>query len=494
MAQSDLSYLKLRRKKVDKKRAWLLSVYMKKILLTCAFLYFLSSCAEDKVQKNEPTEDSDDESSLSIQSPQTDLEADYDFKDEILARPQLEAIEVSQTKITLNWFDPSNWTALSENPSQIRYTLENSTDPKIGNLVSTKEFSQTHQVELEGFQADTSYYFRLTAHPPEGDARYLPSPPSLLTVHTLADSNAYMGGLIVQPELGKVNFKWGALEQPGPINYVLHLLDDPNAPTPFEEIVTRDTEIRGFALQGGRDYWLQFSAMPAEEPLFVATPPISQQFHVPANQLDQTQNPTAIERENKLILEWSPVENATGPFAYAVKVTCGPQLDQFYGEYLETDNKLEIVQGKEYGRFYFEIKAVPLGGNTSDLPSNANVLSFDYPIVSCPSPMTKAINRKASEPGSVFISLNELPQAPAGHRYEIEIASDAEFVTGLDRRLLQSNELETQMTGRLPEENHYFRIRLIGPPNDVTVLPSAWTDTVVIEAQPVPPPPPGVIP
>jgi hypothetical protein len=108
--------------------------------------------------------------------------------------------------------------------------------------------------------------------------------------------------------------------------------------------------------------------------------------------------------------------------------------------------------------------------------------------------MTKAINRKASEPGSVFISLNELPQAPAGHRYEIEIASDAEFVTGLDRRFLQSNELETLMTGRLPEENHYFRIRLIGPPNDVTVLPSAWTDTVVIEAQPVPPPPPGVIP
>ena len=107
--------------------------------------------------------------------------------------------------------------------------------------------------------------------------------------------------------------------------------------------------------------------------------------------------------------------------------------------------------------------------------------------------MTKTINRKPSEPGSVFISLDELPQAPDGHRYEIEIAS-AEFLTGLDRRLLQSNELETQMTGRLPEENHYFRIRLIGPPNDVTVLPSAWTDTVLIEAQPKPPPPPSVIP
>lgn len=467
---------------------------MKKILLTCAFLYFLSSCAEDKVQEKKSGDATNEEPDISVKVPQDGLGTNYEIKDEILTRPQLEVLKVTETKITLNWFDPSNWTARDENPAFVRFTLKNSTDPNIGNLITTTEFSQTYQVELEGFQPDTSYYFNLTAFPPEGDPRYLPSPPSLLTVHTLADSNAYMGGLIVQPELGKVNFKWGALEQPGPINYVLHLLDEPNAPTPFEEIVTRDTEIRGFALQGGRDYWLQFSAMPAEEPLFVATPPISQQFHVPAIQLDQTQNPTAIERENKLILEWSPVENATGPFAYAVKVTCGPQLDQFYGEFLETDNKLEIVQGKEYGRFNFEIKAVPSYGNTSDLASETTTLTFEYPIVYCPSPMTKAINRKASEPGSVFISLNELPQAPAGHRYEIEIASDAEFVTGLDRRFLQSNELETLMTGRLPEENHYFRIRLIGPPNDVTVLPSAWTDTVVIEAQPVPPPPPGVIP
>ncbi len=469
---------------------------MKKIILACAFLCFFSSCSEDKVLNNDRTDASDPDagSDLTVKNPRVDLGISYDIEDEVLARPQFEAIEVSQTKITLNWFDPSNWFARREEPEQLRFTLSYSTDPNVGNLVSTTEFSQTHQVELEGFQADTSYYFRLTAHPPEGDSRYLTSQPSLLTVHTLPDSNTYVGGLIVRPELGKVTFKWDPFDQPGPIQYVLHLLDDPSAPTPFEEIVTRDTEIPDLALQGGRDYWLRFRAMPAEEPTFVPPPAISQQFHVPANQLDETLDPTAIQREDKLILEWSPIDNATGPFAYAVKVTCGPELEQFYGEFLETDNKLEIVQGKEYGRFYFEIKAVPLGGNTSDLPSNANVLSFDYPIVSCPTPMTKTINRKPSEPGSVFISLEELPQAPDGHRYEIEIASDPEFLTGLDRRLLQSNELETQMTGRLPEENHYFRIRLIGPPNDVTVLPSAWTDTVLIEAQPKPPPPPSVLP
>ena len=467
---------------------------MKKIILACAFLFFLCSCSEDQAQNNDPVIISDDESGLSVKNPEIDLGINYDIENEVLSRPQFEAIEVTNTKITLNWFDPTNWFERRDKPDELRFTLSYSTDPNVGNLVSTTEFSQTHQVELEGFQADTSYYFRLTAHPPEGDTRYLPSQPSLLSVHTLPDSNSYMGGLIVQAQLGKVTFKWPPLDQPGPIKYVLHLMDDPSAPTPFEEIVTRDTEIPDFALQGGRDYWLRFRAMPAEEPTFVSPPAIFQQFHVPANQLDQTLNPTAIQREDKLILEWSPVDNATGPFAYAIKVTCGPELEQFYGEFLETDNKLEIVQGKEYGRFYFEIKAVPLGGNTSDLPSNTNVLSFDYPILSCPTPMTKTIKRNPNEPESVFISLDELPQAPVGHRYEIEIASDPEFLTGLDRRLLQSNELETQMTGRLPEENHYFRIRLIGPPNDVTVLPSAWTDTVLIEAQPKPPGPPAVVP
>ncbi len=467
---------------------------MKKIILACAFLYFLFSCSEDKVLKNESTDVSEDEAGLSGESPQVDLGRSYDLKDEVLARPQFEVTQVTQTKITLNWFDPTNWFVRRENPEPLRFTLKNSTDPNVGNLVSSREFSQTHQVELDGFKADTSYYFRLTAHPPQGDTRYLPSQPSLLTVHTLPDSNFYVGGLIVQPELGKVNFKWSPYDQPGPIDYVVHFLDDPSAPKPFKEIVTRGTEIRDLVLQGGRDYWLRFRAMPAEDADFVPPPALFQQFHVPANQLEQTLDPTAIQREDKLILEWSPVDNATGSFAYAVKVTCGPELKQFYGEFFETDNKLEIVQGKEYGRFYFEIKAVPLSGNTSDLPSEANVLSFDYPIVSCPTPTTKTINRKPSEPSSVFISMEELPQAPDGHRYEIEIASDPEFSTGLDRRLLQSNELETQMTGRLPEENHYFRIRLIGPPNDVTVLPSAWTDTVLIEAQPKPPPPPSVIP
>ena len=246
---------------------------MKKIILACAFLFFLCSCSEDQAQNNDPVIISDDESGLSVKNPEIDLGINYDIENEVLSRPQFEAIEVTNTKITLNWFDPTNWFERRDKPDELRFTLSYSTDPNVGNLVSTTEFSQTHQVELEGFQADTSYYFRLTAHPPEGDTRYLPSQPSLLSVHTLPDSNSYMGGLIVQAQLGKVTFKWPPLDQPGPIKYVLHLMDDPSAPTPFEEIVTRDTEIPDFALQGGRDYWLRSEPCPPKNPPLCLLPP-----------------------------------------------------------------------------------------------------------------------------------------------------------------------------------------------------------------------------
>ena len=84
---------------------------MKKIILACAFLCFFSSCSEDNVQYNDRTDASDPDagSDLTVKNPRVELGISYDIEDEVLARPQFEAIEVSQTKITLNWFDPSNW-------------------------------------------------------------------------------------------------------------------------------------------------------------------------------------------------------------------------------------------------------------------------------------------------------------------------------------------------------------------------------------------------
>ena len=64
----------------------------------------------------------------------------------------------------------------------------------------------------------------------------------------------------------------------------------------------------------------------------------------------------------------------------------------------------------------------------------------------------------------------------------------------MDRRTIDGNELETVMTGRVPEEMHYVRIRMIGPEDDATVIASSWTDITIIEANRPPPPEPNPLP
>ena len=168
----------------------------------------------------------------------------------------------------------------------------------------------------------------------------------------------------------------------------------------------------------------------------------------------------------------------------------GKPLDQPFGNFVEKEAILKIPNAKPYGRFSFAIKCFPDAGNYVDLQSPIATHTFDFPVVYCPTPSNNPISRPQNEPTSLKISFKELPDAPAGHRYEIEVASDPEFSSGLDRRTIQGNELDTVMTGRVPEEIHYVRIRMIGPEDDATVIASSWTDTVIIEATPPPIPEP----
>ena len=295
---------------------------------------------------------------------------------------------------------------------------------------------------------------------------------------------------MVNPEPGKVHFSWSQLEQPGPIDYVIHLLDDPDSQRPFKEFVARDTEVRNVELQGGRTYWAQFRAAPAEgNNAFSTTDEITIEFDVPGNPLPIPQNITSINRNGDLELEWSAISSNLGKVSYMIDVKTGESLDQLFGNFVTKEAILRIPNAKPYGRFSFTIKCFPDAGNFIDLPGPSASHTFDFPVVYCPTPENKPISRPQNEPSSLKISFKELPDAPAGYRYEIEVASDPEFSTGLDRRTIDGNELETVMTGRVPEEMHYVRIRMIGPEDDATVIASSWTDITIIEANPPPPPP-----
>ena len=93
-----------------------------------------------------------------------------------------------------------------------------------------------------------------------------------------------MGGLIVRPNWEKLLSNGTHSINPDRSNTCFISWTIQAAHT-FEEIVTRDTEIPDLALQGGRDYWFSFRAMPAEEPTFVPPPPFLSNFTSPQTNL-----------------------------------------------------------------------------------------------------------------------------------------------------------------------------------------------------------------
>ena len=218
---------------------------------------------------------------------------------------------------------------------------------------------------------------------------------------------------MVNPEPGQVHFSWSQLEQPGPIDYVIHLLDDPDSQRPFKEFVTRDTEIRNVELQGGRTYWAQFRAAPAEgNNAFSTTDEITIEFDVPGNPLPIPQNITSINRNGDLELEWSAISSNLGKVSYMIDVKTGESLDQLFGNFVTKEAILRIPDAKPYGRFSFTIKCFPDAGNFIDLPGPSASHTFDFPLVYCPTPENKPISRPQNEPSSLQISFKELPDAP----------------------------------------------------------------------------------
>ena len=122
--------------------------------------------------------------------------------------------------------------------------------------------------------------------------------------------------------------------------------------TPFNRYGTPKFLTRS---SGRRDYWFFFRAMPAEEPTFVPPPAISQQFHGPANQLDETLDPTAIQREDKLILKRSLIDNATGPLPCR-QSDFGPNSNNFTENFWKPTTNSKSYKKSEG---FFEIS--PLG-------------------------------------------------------------------------------------------------------------------------------------
>ena len=451
------------------------------LFLLLFFTYSCSTETEDKgTSENSPLTDS---------RAKPNLEKSKSGSDKIkLVPPQIEVSEVTETSITLNWFDPINWETEEGGARQPEFLVESSTNPKLDNLVISRRVTDDHTITFSDLKTDSTHHFRITAFPPSSDERFHPSDATTMSVQTSAYPSGLTGSFSVLPEMGKVHFSWSKAIQPGPLDYVIHILTDPSEAIPYQEIITRDTEVRDLVLPAGQSYWAMFRIAPAQDnDSFTTTEEITVQFEVPGNYLPAPENLTAIDRNGTLEVQWTPISENISDIAYMTNVKYGDQFDQPYGDFVEKEPKLFLEDAKQCGKFLIEVKAIPLGGNFVDFESPKTSLFFEYPTVVCPTPHSTEFKRGTDSPSDLLISLASIGNTPSGHRYEIEVANDEEFTVGLDTRMIEGKDLSTTMTGRLPEEEHFIRIRMLGPQDDATVIASTWSEIIRVPAQAKPP-------
>ena len=186
------------------------------------------------------------------------------------------------------------------------------------------------------------------------------------------------------PSPEKPIFHGVKLEQPGPIDYVIHLLYDSESQQPFLEFVTRET---GSECRTARRTSPLSSVAPAEDnDAFTTTEEITIQFEVPGNPLPLPQNITAIDRNGTLEVQWSPITSNPGDVSYMIDVKTGQTLEDLFGNFVQKEARIKIPDAKPYGRFSFTIKCFPDAGNYSDLwslllPILLTSRSFTVPLL-----------------------------------------------------------------------------------------------------------------
>ena len=128
------------------------------IILFCMLLF---SCSEEnRPLPADPTENQE----LSEQT-------GYHTTGQVLTKPKVEIMEISQYAITLNWFEPSNWQSDPDFPGQLEFRVESSTNPKFDNLVTTRTIRDSYQTTFSNLQPDTPHHFRITPLHAAGDSR-----------------------------------------------------------------------------------------------------------------------------------------------------------------------------------------------------------------------------------------------------------------------------------------------------------------------------------
>ncbi len=393
-----------------------------------------------------------------------------------LDMPMTDVNDLNATSFGVSWLDPENWVD-GKIPGPV-FKLELSKDADFEKILFSKTYVDEYFAYFEGLAPATVHYVRISAIPPKGDNRYLPSRPQVISLATNLDAGSY-GGVIIKPDFGSVSFEWPKVKSSGPIEYSLQIYEDFEAKVLIKELVTRNTSYENFSLLGEKTYWFRFRYGPAADNAEdIPSTPIISQFRVPGNELNSPENLLAAVVGEDVRIQWNPTANNLGPIEYSLKVLVGDAKTDLYGDFnIETPFRV-LEDSNAYGSFNFELKAIPQDGNTKDIESQTISLPFEMPVTSFDPPLDPKLAISQDEPTMLTATWQPPENLNETLRYEIEITEDGNFTSGIDQRI-ENHEVNTgDFTSRELGKTYYLRLRTLGPEGDATHLPSMWTETI----------------
>jgi hypothetical protein len=390
--------------------------------------------------------------------------------------PMADINDLNSTSFGVTWLDPENWVD-GKIPGPV-FKLELSTDADFEKILFSKTYVDEYIAFFEGLAPATVHYVRISAMPATEDDRYLPSQPLVISLATNLDAGSY-GGIIIKPDFGSVSFEWPKVKSSGLIDYSLQIYEDFETKILIKELVTRETSFNDFPLISEKTYWLRFRYGPAADNVEdIASTPFVTQFRVPGNELDSPENLAALIAGEDVRVSWNPTANNLGSIEYSLKVFVGEAKSELYGDFHINTPFRVLEDSQAYGSFNFELKVVPQDGNTKDIESQITSLPFDMPVTSFDPPLNPTLVISRDEPTMLTATWHPPENVNETLRYEIEIAEDGNFTSGMDQRIENHEVLTGDFTSRELGKTYYLRIRTLGSEGDATQLPSVWTETI----------------
>lgn len=459
------------------------------VLATTAFALFLGACSSDPEDADPAA--TEPGSAAATPPPQAGTDADappLSLSDvgEPLNAPILSVHDLNVTSFSLTWGAPENWIP-GNKPGPV-YKLQISKNADFSDVLFTHEYVAENNATFHGLAPGVTHHLSLTATTPEGDDRFLPSSPAVVTLATRSHEANEPGGIIITPTFGAVSIEWPPVESKGPIAYNVGLFEDAETTNLIREFVTTETSLKNIPLPSQRTYWMRFRYGPTgDNTLDEASLPFETQFFIPGNELATPENLVAQVEGGDVRVGWDPIDNNLGLFHYRLNVYVGESLTETYANFQINETTRLLENSKTYGAFNFELHAVPAEGNFKDVAGQINSLRFEMPVTTYSAPTSPALVLSPDDPTMLLASWTAATDAGPGLRYEISIAEDGNHTTLADLRIEPATVTETDFTGREPGKTYHLRIRSLGPEGDATVLPSAWTPDVTFSI-PAPPP------